>query len=242
MEGALQNVALADLPDTIGAPPSARLIESIERQGIIQPVLLAEHTTDSGEIQLMVIDGNRRIAASRLAKRAFVPAFVLTGLSPEEIAQWTLVANGFRTSNYLTEFGAIRLLEGTNYSPTEIRKISGMAGTSIGLRSQLADLNRDLFAALQHGRIGQAEAIAAAKLHPDDQEVLAQRFRERGRLTRADIRELFPPDAEADQDSAEPTLDRLTTELESAAHTAHALDLTREDFLSNAARVWDEST
>ena len=55
MEGSLENVALADLPDTIGAPPSARLIESVERQGIIQPVLLAEHTTDTGEIQLLAL-------------------------------------------------------------------------------------------------------------------------------------------------------------------------------------------
>lgn len=241
MEGSLQNVFLADLPDTIGAPPSARLIESIERQGIIQPVLLAEHTTDSGEIQLMVIDGNRRIAASRQAKRTYVPAFVLTGLSPEEIAQWTLVANGFRTSNYLTEFGAIRLLEGTNYSPTEIRKISGMAGTSIDLRSQLSSLNRDLFAALQHGIIGQAEAIAAAKLHRDDQEVLAQRFRERGRLTRADIRELFPPDAEAEAESADPSQDTLGNQLRAAAHTAQALGMTKEEFSTQASQAWDDA-
>ena len=82
MEGSLENVALADLPDSIGAPPSARLIESVERQGIIQPVLLAEHTTDTGEIQLLVIDGNRRVAASRIANRTYVPAFVLTGLTP----------------------------------------------------------------------------------------------------------------------------------------------------------------
>ncbi len=241
MEGSLQNVALADLPDTIGAPPSARLIESIERQGIIQPVLLAEHTTDAGEIQMVVIDGNRRVAALRAAKRTYVPAFVLTGLSPEEIAQWTLVANGFRTSNYLSEYGAIRLLESTNYSPSEIRKISGMAGTSIELRGQLSGLNRELFAALQHGRIGQAEAIAAAKLHPHDQEVLAARYRERGRLTRADIRELFPPDAEAEPESGEPTEGRLSDQLQTAAHIAQALGISKEQFLAQAGQAWDES-
>ena len=53
MEGSLQNVALAELPDTIGAPPSARLIESVKLQGIIQPVLLAEHTDDTGEIRVV---------------------------------------------------------------------------------------------------------------------------------------------------------------------------------------------
>lgn len=240
MEGSLQNVALADLPDSIGAPPSARLVESIERQGIVQPVLLAEHTTDAGEIQLLIIDGNRRVAASRMARRSYIPAFVLSGLSPAEIAQWTLVANGFRTSNYLTEYGAIRLLERTHYSPTEIRKISGMAGTSIDLRSQLAGLNRDLFTALQHGLIAQAEAVAAAKLHPDDQEVLAQRFRERGRLTRSDIRELFPPDAESSADDPEPSPDRLSDHLHAAVRTAHSLDMDKQAFLSLAADTWDD--
>lgn len=240
MEGSLQNVALADLPDSIGAPPSARLVESIERHGIIQPVLLAEHTTDAGEIQLVVIDGNRRVAASRKAKRTYVPAFVLTGLSPEEIAQWTLVANGFRTSNYLTEYGAIRLLESTHYSPTEIRKISGMAGTSIDLRHQLAGLNRDLFAALQHGRIGQAEAITAARLHPEDQETLAQRFQERGKLTRADIRELTPPDVDSDTAQAEPSPNQLGDELQAAVRLARRLDMDKQAFLALAATTWDD--
>jgi len=236
MEGSLQNVALAELPDTIGAPPSARLIESVERHGIIQPVLVAEDTDDAGEIHLVIVDGNRRVAASRQAGRTYIPSFVLSGLSAEEIAQWTLVANGFRTSNYLTEFGAIRLLEGNRYSPNQIRKISGMADSSIELRNQLSGLNRDLFTALQHGRIGQAEASAAAKLHPEDQELLAQRFRERGKLTRADIREIAPPEATAEEQPAQPS---LHDDLRSAIQAARDLDLSREQFLELAGKLWD---
>jgi ParB/RepB/Spo0J family partition protein len=239
MEGSLQNVALAELPDTIGAPPSARLVESVERQGIIQPVLVAEHTDEAGEIHLVIIDGNRRVAASRQAGLTYIPAFMLSGLTPEEIAQWTLVANGFRTSNYLTEFGAIRLLEGTNYSPNDIRKISGMAGASIDLRNQLSGLNRELFAALQHGSIGQAEAIAAAKLHRDDQELVAQRFRERGKLTRADIRELAPPDT---SDDAQPSQATLADEIQAAIQTAIALDMDRDTFLALVASTWDAAS
>jgi ParB-like chromosome segregation protein Spo0J len=236
MEGSLQNVALTELPDTIGAPPSARLIESVERHGIIQPVMLAEDTDESGEIHLVIIDGNRRVAASRQAGLTYVPAFVLSGLSAEEIAQWTLVANGFRTSNYLTEFGAIRLLEGTNYSPNDIRKISGMASTSIDLRNQLSGLNRELFAALQHGSIGQAEAIAAAKLHREDQELLAQRFRERGKLTRADIREIAPQDDSSDEQPPQPS---LHDDLRSAIQAAKDLDLSKDQFLTLASKLWD---
>lgn len=236
MEGSLQNVALAELPDTIGAPPSARLVESVERHGIIQPVLVAEDTDDAGEIHLVIIDGNRRVAASRQAGHTYIPAFVLSGLSAEEIAQWTLVANGFRTSNYLTEFGAIRLLEGTRYTPSDIRKISGMGTSSIDLRNQLSGLNRELFTALQHGSIGQAEAIAAAKLHRDDQELLAERYRERGKLTRADIREIAPPE---DADDEQPPQHSLHDDLRSAIRAARDLDLSREQFLQLASRLWD---
>lgn len=223
---------MADLGDTIGAAPSEKLQESISDFGVVQPILVAENTNDDGEISLQVIDGNRRVAASRKARLSYVPAFVLSGLEPDQIAQWTLMANGFRTSNYLTEFWAMKQLERGHYSDVDVRKIAGMAGSSYELRSLLSRLNRDVFTGFRNGDISQTIAMSVAKLPAEQQQTLADSYRKTGRIRQADVRQLTP------KQESDPDL--LDKQLRSAAETALELGISREDFLQFAAKQWDE--
>lgn len=231
MESSFQNLALTDLGDTIGAAPGDRMLESVKDFGVIQPILVAETTDENGEIQLQVIDGNRRVAASRKAGLRYIPAFVLSGLEPDHIAQLTLMANGFRTSNYLTEFWAMQELERHNYSDSDVRKIAGMAGSSYELRSLLSGLHQDIFTGYHEGDISQAIAIAVAKLPAESQQSLADTYRKTGRIRQADIREVAPR-----QESDPAALDK---HLRSAAETGIDLGISREDFLLYAGKQWD---
>lgn len=247
MEHSLQQVALTELGQSIGTPPSARLIESIGQFGVMQPVLLARVVDDAGEIRLDVIDGNRRIAAARKADISHAPAIVLDGISPDEIAEWTLIANGFRNANYLSELWAMQRLEQSNFSAEAIHRVSGMAKSSVDVRNRLLNLDQELLEGLRHGEIQQADAITASKLSAEDQDRLSQLFRRRGKLSRTDIVKMFPELASKnaagagmdDEDMKQPTRATLQNLLLEAVSIAGTLELDRDAFLSIAARVWD---
>lgn len=191
MEVRLQNVPLLEIGDTLGTPPNPRFKKSVRKMGVIQPVLLAEETTDAGEIQYLVIDGNRRIHAARRAKHREVPAVVISGLSAGERAQLTLVANGFRSPNYLTEFWAIKTLERNHISVNEIIDVSGMSDSVLATRARLSHLNRDIFVALRNGKVSQANAITIAKMRPHDQAVLGHIYNNSGRILKRDVDEIL---------------------------------------------------
>lgn len=244
MEGSLQQIDLTELGDSIGTPPSARLIESVERNGVMQPIIVARTVSDDGEIGLEVIDGNRRIAAARKARVSTVPAIVLDGLSDDQIAEWTLVANGFRQANYLTEMMALRQLRENGYTTGEINTISGMAKSSLEVRNRLDGLIPNLLDALRRGRITQADASTASKLHAEDQSVLDRYLAKTGHLRRADILRMFPDlankSAEADDTEMQaPTMSTLQNLVMEAVSIAGRLELNRDQLFEMVATKWD---
>lgn len=192
MEGSLQQINLSDIGDTVGAAPTESLVGSIRRNGVVQPVVLAEFPDENGEIRLRLIDGNRRVKAARLSGLISIPAIVLTDVDTKAISQMTLVLNGFRTANYLTEYWAIKQLEKLSVKQTEIQTISGLSNAKVTDRSALSSLNRDLFVALRNGKIFQTHAIAISKLPMDAQSQLLETFRGKGRLLAADVNRYKP--------------------------------------------------
>lgn len=235
MESSLQHVALVDLEETIGTPPSTKLCASVERMGVVQPVLLCRRADEFGELRLVIIDGNRRVAAARSAQLSQIPAIVFEDLTPQAIAEATLVTNGFRSANALAEFWALKHLARNHYSSKDIAAISGMASSTINHRNSLSNLDRSLFVALRHGKIGQTEAIAVAKLPKDQQSTLAETFRRTGNLTRSDIKSIS-----ADLQPVSTPTDTLMDELKAVASAAAGLGYNRGEFLELAARKWDE--
>ncbi|MCO5216358.1 MAG: ParB N-terminal domain-containing protein [Thermomicrobiales bacterium] len=241
MEATLRNVPLTNIGDTVGTQPAERLRESVAQRGIYNPVTLAETVGEDGDVQYTIIDGNRRIASARIAGMKTIPAIVVTGLSDDDIAQRTLVANGFRTTNYLTEYWAISQLRRSGYNPWAIRQISGMAKGSIDTRTLLKSLHRPLFVALRNGAINQQVATLAAKLPMDEQRLLTEHFEHHGKLTRADISKLLPHLATTRSEEGHDQTSLADT-LEHAVSQARADGMDREAFLQAAAAAWDEVT
>lgn len=235
MEGSLRQISLSELGDTIGTPPSQRLKDSVERMGVLQPVMLSQQPDEAGEIQLTVVDGNRRIAAAREAELSQVPAVVFEGLEPTTIAETTLATNGFRSANYLAEFWALKQLERNQYPYEDVLVASGMAWSTIKLRKSLSSLNRNLFIALRNGQITQQIATAIAKLPSHQQDDLADKFRRFGTLSRRDL-----PANDPSNSPAETPGDKIADQLGTTASEANKLGYNRAEFLELAARKWDE--
>lgn len=187
-----RQVSLNDIDATVGPRPSERLVESVKRNGVIVPVILAERVNEDGELVHIIVDGNRRIAAAREAGVDAVPARILQRVSDPEMANLTLQSNNFRTSNYVTEFWALNELQRSGVDRQKLAAFTGMTNSTLATREHLAKLDRRLFIGLSEGRIPPTVALAAAKLDREIQEQLAQLFSRNGRLTKQDVDAVTP--------------------------------------------------
>lgn len=187
---------LGAFPTALDGPkPSRELVRSVARFGVIEPVVLAEDPAgavahNGGRYRL--IDGNRRVMASRLAGAEAVPAVVLACAEhPEEL---TLALNALRRDNPVTEYNAVAHAAARGLSESEIVRATGYPLAKVRARMRLAELEPELFAALAEQRVTPAVAETAAKLPKPLQRRLVGRLAETGALTAADVRELRQSD------------------------------------------------
>jgi len=177
-------IPLTDLSESIGPSPTRVLIRSVAEHGVLQPVLL-------GELEVggyVVIDGNRRIAAARLAGLEAIPARV-TAIDPETAAVLTMTANAVRGQNPAAEAAAITTLATAGFTETEIMARTGMTIQTIRKRLRTArGLIPEFRQLLQTGETTTPMAGALAKLPASEQRALFDRCQAGERLTWAVIR------------------------------------------------------
>lgn len=187
-------VSLSEIDNSVGPKPSERLIESIRRYGVAVPVILEERISEDGAIDFRIVDGNRRVAAARSAELEEVPARILRDADSRDIANLTLMSNSFRTSNYLTEFWALKHLERSGVSREKLPDVTGMSRSAMATRDLLSSLDRRIFLGFAEGQIGPTIALAAARLDQDAQRELGDVFAKTGRLTKAQVDAMTPKD------------------------------------------------
>lgn len=252
MEIVDREVPVEEIDETFGPPPAERLVESIRRNGVVVPVIVAERVDADGAIRLQLVDGNRRVAAVRTIGQVTIPARVLQGVTEADaahLASLTLATNAFRTSNYITEFWAMSELERAGVSPSRLAEFTGMSRATLETRRQLANLDRRLFMGLAEGRIGPSIALAAARLDPEIQTGLGNRFEATGKLTKAQVDAATP--RAGDQDAGElPEVDTegrvlpadLQYALDAVARQAKGRGIDEETWLEASARAWREAS
>lgn len=239
-------VSLIDL--TVGPKPSARLVESVKRHGVVVPVILRELVNDDGELAYGIIDGNRRVASAREAELDTVPARVVSGVSDVDAAQVTLLTNSFRAGNYVTELWALRALERSGVDRRKLPEITGMSASTIETRETLSRLERRLFIGVAEGKISPSIALAAAKLDPSIQERLGDEFARSGKLTKAQVDAATPREHEIDHTM--PEIDDegrilpgdLQNALASLARMAAGRGIDEETWLDAARRAYREAS
>jgi|GEM_PF-4106765 len=248
MEIVDREAELSEIDATVGPRPADRLVESVRRNGVIVPVILAERVDEDGELRLVIVDGNRRVAAARAARRDSVPARVLRDVSDPEMANLTLVSNNFRTSNYVTEFWAMNELQRAGLERSKLAEFTGWTPSTISTREHLANLDRRLFLGLSEGRLTPTVALAAARLERDIQEKLGDVFQRTGRLTKTDVDQANPeknaPTGEIPEIDVEGRVlpEDLQMALTAIARQAVGRGIDDETWTSAAARAFREAS
>jgi ParB/RepB/Spo0J family partition protein len=170
-----EEIDLDALPKTLPGPdPSAEFVESVKRDGVIEPIVLLR-----ADKKVKVLTGRRRIKAARAAGLAKIPARVFD-LGDEDSAAFQhihiLLLNGMRSDNPITDLEAIESLLLMGAEDKEIAAATGLSVQTIRRRLRLGALHKVLRDALRKGKITIAAAEKAARLPYPTQETLAKTY------------------------------------------------------------------
>ena len=158
------------------------LAESIRTHGLLQPLLVTR--TDGGQIAYLIIAGERRWRAARLAGMTRVPV-VVKEATPAEILELALVENIQRADlSPLEEANAYRQLsDDFGLTQERIAQRVGRSRVAISNTMRLLDSPPEVKAALAEGRITEGHARALLGLKSDAEQVEALALIERDKLT-----------------------------------------------------------
>jgi len=134
----------------------AELAESIKESGVLQPIIVRPAEQEGRYILVL---GERRLQASRLAKKETIPAMVRR-VSPQQAAEMTLIENLQREDlNCIEQAEAFRVLSKEfNLTQEEIGKRVGMSRESVSNYMRLLRLPEKVMEYLAADRLSFSEA------------------------------------------------------------------------------------
>lgn len=139
------------------------LVDSIRQHGLIQPITV--QATRGG--RYVIVSGNRRFMACRMAGMSHVDAVVLEGIAPDQAAQAVLESILAGYLHYLEEAAAMkRLLEQHGFTRDELARLLGTTAANVAQRVRLAELDGEMQAFLIEQSMPERYARALVKL-PD---------------------------------------------------------------------------
>ena len=145
------------------------LVDSIRRQGLVQPITV--QATRSG--RYVIVSGNRRFMACRMAGMTHVDAVVLEGVAPDQAAQSLVESILSGSMHYLDEGSAMKqLLEQHGFTRDELARMLGITAAMVVQKLHLAELDAELKAFLLENGMPERYARALVKL-PDRRARLA---------------------------------------------------------------------
>lgn len=154
----------------------AELAESIQRNGLIQPVVVRKA---DGKFQ--VVAGERRCRAAKIAGLSQVPCLVINA-DDEAAARLALIENIQREDlNPLEEAQAYaRLLKMEGCTQEQLAKTIGRKQSTIANKLRLLDLGGEAREALAEGKITERQARALLSVPKEKEDEVYRRVREMG--------------------------------------------------------------
>ncbi|MBE5804817.1 MAG: ParB/RepB/Spo0J family partition protein [Clostridiales bacterium] len=139
------------------------LVDSIRLHGLIQPITV--QATRGG--RYVIVSGNRRFMACRMAGLTHVDAVVLEGTAPDQAARAVLESIMGGGMHYLTEATALKqLMDQHGFTREELARLLGCTAANIAQRVRLTELDAGLRAFLLEQGMPERYAQALLKL-PD---------------------------------------------------------------------------
>ncbi len=156
------------------------LAESIKQQGILQPLVV---TTSDNDGRYVVIAGERRLRAARLAGRESVPCLVREART-EDMAAWALIENLQRSDLNPIERaeGYKQYIERFELTQAQAAEKLGQPRTTIANHLRIAALQPEVRAMIREGQLsfGHGKVLAGLIESPDRQKTLAVEAVEKG--------------------------------------------------------------
>jgi ParB family chromosome partitioning protein len=152
----------------------AELTESIKANGVLQPIVVRPAAEDG---RYILIVGERRLHASRMAGRETIPAIVRR-VSEQQAAEMTIIENLQREDlSPLEQAEAFRVLsEEFKLTQAQIGERVGLSRTSVANYMRLLRLPREVMQLLAEKKINFAEAKELLRLEDNDQIAKAALF------------------------------------------------------------------
>jgi ParB/RepB/Spo0J family partition protein len=175
------------LEPTDALEPSRDMVDSVNEQGIIEPLIVRQVEPNLFEL----ITGRRRYRAAKRCHLKTVPALITrVSISLRDVL--TIKLNRLRTENLLSDIGANERLTATGFDDSQIGDLTGLTKGEIERRMQLAMADPRLREIMREGSCPPSVAEAAAKLPLARQKILMDRFANEGlkRLTMRDVVEV----------------------------------------------------
>ncbi|MBQ8311949.1 MAG: ParB/RepB/Spo0J family partition protein [Clostridia bacterium] len=137
------------------------LVDSIRLHGLVQPITV--QMTRSG--RYVIVSGNRRFMACRMAGLSHIDAVVLEGVAADLEAQPLLESILSGCLHYLEEADAMkRLVERHGFTREELARSLGCTAAGVAQRIRLAELDEELQAFLLEQGLPERYAHALVKL------------------------------------------------------------------------------
>ncbi|MCK8060857.1 MULTISPECIES: ParB/RepB/Spo0J family partition protein [unclassified Fusibacter] len=148
------------------------LATSIERNGVIQPIILKKN-----DVGYEIIAGERRWRASRIAQQTTIPAIIMND-SEEKMYEMSLIENMQRVNlNPIEEGQAYKsLIERYSITQQEVSDIIGKSRTYITNMIRLLQLQDDVIEKVANGDISTGHARALITLDGEAQKMFAQKI------------------------------------------------------------------
>lgn len=152
------------------------LAESIKTHGIIQPIVV----TKSGN-KFMIIAGERRFRASKLAEQKTIPA-IIKDYDDKKIKEIAIIENLQRENlNPIEAANAMKkLMEEYSLTQEELAERLGKSRSSVANTLRLLTLSQPVIQLVEKGNLSQGHARALVTLPKREQERLALKTIEKG--------------------------------------------------------------
>lgn len=138
------------------------LADSIRQHGLIQPITVRA----TGNGRYVIVSGNRRFMACRMAGMTHVDAVVLAGVAHDQAAEALLDSLLSHRMHYLEEASALQRLLTQGYSRDELARLLGCTAATVAQRAKLAELDEETRSFLLEQGMPERYARALLKL-PD---------------------------------------------------------------------------
>ena len=158
------------------------LAHSIERQGLIQPIILKKRDTSEGGY--LLVAGERRFRAHQLLEKTTIPAIITQG-NPDEIS---LIENIQREDlNPLEEAEALeRMMARYHYTQEELGKVIGKAQNTVSETLQLNNLPsliKEDYRTSDNRAVSKSALIELTRIKDSDRQQIIWESMKRGQWT-----------------------------------------------------------